>query len=50
MVIYENRTYNQKNKKSGGYTARALGFPIFNEGGAIEEIEAKVKDAYALPF
>jgi predicted RNase H-like HicB family nuclease len=34
----------------GGYTARALGFPIFTEGETIEEIKENVKDALRCHF
>jgi len=34
----------------GGYTARALGFPVFTEGETIEEIKENVKDALRCHF
>lgn len=34
----------------GGYTARALGHPIFTEGESPEEIEANARDAVRCHF
>jgi hypothetical protein len=34
----------------GGYTARALGFPIFTEADTAEELQANVRDAVLCHF
>ncbi|MHB0937490.1 MAG: type II toxin-antitoxin system HicB family antitoxin [Armatimonadota bacterium] len=34
----------------GGYTARALGVPIFTEADTLEELRAQVRDAVACHY
>ncbi len=34
----------------GGYTAKALGFPIFTQGETLEEIKNNIKDALRCHF
>lgn len=34
----------------GGYTAKALGFPIFTQGETLEEVKSNIKDALRCHF
>lgn len=34
----------------GGYTAKALGYPIFTQGEKLEELKANIHDAIACHF